>query len=341
MRIFVDESGPFAFSKDNRPAICCVGALVVPDCNFDKLTFEYNQLSSKHRSANQELKARNITDSVATAIWNLLMRYNCLFYAKITNMASHNQIDVESAKKNKVSNLRTECDKLPTDQRTTIISHLDAIEAMSANLFVQYEATTRLVESVLRNATALYSKQSPIELGRISWHFDAKQISITQFEEAWSFLLAIELRELFQNHTFYALSDGDYSQFRGSFGMDYADPDHPERVDGCYIDVDKVIKERKFDNSENSAGLQMADNATTILRRLIKKVLNRPRLDLFGRLMPIIDGNPMQMLLFREQPSRPIRRGYVLRIDRIRRSALQEFARRVSGEGGIVAFLGD
>jgi hypothetical protein len=130
---------------------------------------------------------------------------------------------------------------------------------------------------------------------------DRKDREITRMEETWSALVLPMCERAFALEPVARIAGEDYSHYEARYGImaqatDSATLNHlqwlrstyglPAREDLLAIDVGRLLTEqRKFEDSRNCLGLQLADMLASILRRAFNDRLQSPGWKDFGGLL--------------------------------------------------------
>jgi len=152
---------------------------------------------------------------------------------------------------------------------------------------------------VTQQATLYYVQRLPAELGDIAWFIDRKDHTITQMEETWAALILPASESHYARTPLARLKGADYSHYQKRYGIDLQTANetlvrHAEWIRSEYgvaesnkiTDSKKLLTEqRKFENSRESLGLQLADMLAAILRRALNEHLQFNGWKDFGRLL--------------------------------------------------------
>jgi hypothetical protein len=174
----------------------------------------------------------------------------------------------------------------------------EAVRRLPNQLFLQAFATWHLIFEVMRVGALYYVQRYPEELGDISWTIDRKDRAMTQMEETWSTLVLPMSEKALAADRAKGIAGEDYSHYERRYGVDLEDPVTAkhlqwlqsayglEQIKGRVIDVKRLLTEqRKFEDSRNCLGLQLADMLASTLRRAFNDRLRFSGWKEFGQLL--------------------------------------------------------
>jgi hypothetical protein len=184
-----------------------------------------------------------------------------------------------------------ELDRHRTDQAAKITERLDdsfhpnlvhelndlagKLKGLPSQLYVQAICTLELLYHVLNKAKLYYVQRCPVELGEFHWFVDAKEASVTPYEELWRTVVMPLLESKSLKRPMFAIKGADYSYFDKFCGELPEPPEHLkegfERVPTGpfrYFDIRKVFEQNlRFEQSHENPGIQLVDILTTSVRR--------------------------------------------------------------------------
>ncbi len=274
MKIFIDESGIFRRAENRSYSISCIGALVIPDCYYNKVIKKYLKLrGSLPKDKNGEVKGRMLNEQKVALVIELLRRNDALFEAVLIDMNMQDDSFIQEQKVFLRNNYTSRLSDKGKDKYKRIIKKLNSmLDAMSTQLFIQFSLTTTLVNRVLQHAPTYYSLRQPKELGAFEWYVDAKgKNGVIDAEKWWRLTVSPFLSTLSKNEEEGGIyiEYGDYSYYDNAFGVMIED--HP-KIEGNKstngIDTCKVLSCFNFMPQYNP-GLELVDILANSLRRAL------------------------------------------------------------------------
>lgn len=156
------------------------------------------------------------------------------------------------------------------------------LRQMPNQLYVQTVLMIRLVATILQRASLYYVQRRPRELGRFRWVVDAKDKKVTPCEEFWKKITLPALQTISLREPICLLKGADYTSFKPFHGEMAKTPEHLRKAAGdddrpfVYMEINKIMEDLSFENSEKENGLQLVD----ILCNAIQRAMN-------GNLQPL------------------------------------------------------
>lgn len=305
MRIFIDESGNFSEVNQGISSPSLVGALIIPDEKFDRLTMRYAKLRANlpidHK---KEVKGKSLTESQVLAVCDLLKKANALFEVVSVDMGfespnelrSHRQAQAESITVNLSDNHHDDLVAGAWEWRSTL-------ESMSIPLYVQAVAMTNLVNSAINNSTMYYSQRFPRELSSFTWVVDSKGVAkYTKSEIWWSETLLPMLQAISRRKPMQQLDLGNYRYFEEHFGCEIPDDIVRKNPNTKGTNLRKMMKSLRF-SSQPEPGLELVDIITNATRRALKGNLQRSGWRMLPELMVTRPGNCIHLISFKKNGS--------------------------------------
>jgi hypothetical protein len=289
MRIYIDEAGSFVGPPNPASSFSLVLALVVPAACEDELFYEFLRLRDSWPLRGIEIKGSSLDEKQAAEVVSLLARYDILVEFVAVDMMSPPKAVIDDFKARQADAITAH---ITRDHRPELILQMIGIERtireMPNQLFAQAHLTILLVLRVVQNAILYFVQRQPKELGDIAWIIDRKNHTITEMEETWTTIILPIGEGHFMKEPFIAFIGADYSFF-ARYQVDLAaDEKMARHVDwahetyggrkssrtGRTIDAKRLLTEqRKFADSRDSLGLQLADILASILRRALNNRL--------------------------------------------------------------------
>lgn len=282
MHIFIDESGSFIHSPDEK-AWSVVGALAIPE---DSLTeaflilkeFKDNTESSsdkeaKDRSFYQEERIRKLASSLG--------RINCSLYCIALYGGPDSETHVEILKKQKTEALRTGNQNKSIEARKLAEKTVGIIEKLSPQLYFQAIAHISLIKQFISKGITYYALHDPSALSKFTWRVDRKdkQRKIP-FEEIIEAMMIGSIQEQSREEPSPRVIGRNYSHVDKYLAP--ASEDSPFPKDSPFAnsggwDLERIVHEDyKLEDSEDSDGIQLADILVSSVRRCLRHSFDDP-----------------------------------------------------------------
>lgn len=272
VHIFIDEAGSFTDGgKPISPSV--VGALVVPDGKMDFLSKKYDRLRRHLPKERGEVKGRLLNETQVSKVVDLLRRNETIFESVAIDMGLH---DRETLERHRNLQARGITSQLTSDHHESYhvkLGQLKAqLERMPMQLYVQSVLMFELINTTIDFASAYYSQRRPEELGNFHWIIDAKDRTITNWEEWWSFCVMPMIQSKTLRTPGMQLDWSDYSHMERFFTdpIDYLDQFKAEpntAKETLPLDLKMIMTESFRFSSDAEFGLELVDIVTTAVRR--------------------------------------------------------------------------
>ena len=120
---------------------------------------------------------------------------------------------------------------------------------------MQFVLGVVLLAKVIQDATLYYVQRRPLELGHFRWVIDAKDRTVTGYENLWLHMIPFNLKSKLSDEPLVMWEGADYSAFQK---YRVVLPKVPQYLRGVlkdeepfgYTDIGKVLKDLQFRNSE-------------------------------------------------------------------------------------------
>ncbi len=304
MRVYIDEAGAFIVPPPMHPhSISLVLALAVPSASEADLFYKFLRLRDGWPKQAIEIKGRTLDESQAAQVIDLLNRYDVLVSYFAVDMATHPDQVVDDLRIRQAASV---AENISPAHHPNMVSQLEklscTIREMPNQLFLQAFLTIKLILELIEDVTLYYAQRLPKELADIAWVIDRKNHTITEMEEMWTILILPASETHFAMTPLTTLIGADYSHFEARYGftVDTMDAEMIRHLDWLHvthgvrnltddargIDAKLLLSEqRKFLDSRDSLGLQLADMLGAILRRALNDRLQIPGWENFGKLL--------------------------------------------------------
>jgi hypothetical protein len=289
MLIFIDESGSFVVPSRGGRSVCCVAALVVPESNYLKIVREFEILKAEWGEEGSEVKGRDLGEREIAGLITLLNKFDVLLEVVVIDMGLHTCAGIAAHKARQVERIM---DNITSSRRRELIDSLKLLQsriaALPDQLYTQATLMTVLVQKLLQNMTLYYAQRQPQELGCFKWHIDAKDNGkLTEYEMLWRSTVMPYLEGNLA--PLVRLRGADYSSFYKFTGTSKQPPRHLRNKFTSrpfdYIRIDKLMKDMRFAQSQDEAGLQLVDILCNACRRALNGNLDPQGWERLGSLM--------------------------------------------------------
>lgn len=294
MRIFIDESGSFAYA-DNDNAWSTVGAVVILDEAMGAAEGILQQFKAENGCPpDEELKLGKVGDEMSYfRLLNRLAQLNCTLYALATNAHLNTPDSARAHKAGSAGALVKHIDKMVhKSMKESILSISKQVLGLSDQLYIQFTCQIQLMHYVVKQAVTYYVQSNPEALSSFVWRVDQKEPSRkTEFEDVFENLSPGYLQTLSFDDPLPRVEGFDYSHMAK---YDCAEPTYLKEQYGVGVDLNDVLNigrlirdDIKFVDSKGDFGIQIADLLTSGLRRCMRKEFkdNLRAAAFLGRLM--------------------------------------------------------
>lgn len=282
MKIFLDESGVFSLTENQRNSYSCFGGLIIPEDCIEEIEFVFKKFKTRINALeNEEIKGKDLNEIQYNEILTLLEKYDILFVATAIDTgfyAKRNILLHQQTQANKIRSAILEGDS--NDIKVFFNSLADNLTKLSLPLYIQSVCTRSCIENIIRKASLYYVQRKPNLLSKWDWLIDAKDSKITKYEKIWKEVSLPLLQTSFLKEPLEMLSDADYS-----FMISYEKPIGRNNIYELIKNIKNIDKETSFDissllekmnfmDSKKNNLLQISDIFVTGLRRAFKNTLS-------------------------------------------------------------------
>jgi hypothetical protein len=284
--IFIDESGSFVVPTTGKLSVCCVAALVIPGTNYLQIIDEFEMLKSIWGVTGTETKGRDLDENEIASVIRLLNKYDVVLQVVAIDMGLQTREGVMDHKLRQAERIMENITPAHKPELIDSLKELQAgIRSLPDQLYTQATLMTCLVGKLLQDVTLYYSQRRPNELGTFKWVIDAKDKNkLTQYEALWRGTIQPYLEG--NSPPLYRLRGADYSYFYKFTGTRKKPPSHlrlrfkSEPFD--YFRIDKIMRDIRFQLSEEELGLQLVDIVCNACKRALNGKLQRVGWELLG-----------------------------------------------------------
>jgi hypothetical protein len=289
MQIFIDESKNFLIPSEVKCAVSCVSCLVIPDEDYQTVSSAFDALKADWGVSHTEVKGRDLDEGRIASVVRMLNGYDVIFETIAIDMGLQTEDGILNHK-------NTQADKLM--ENITSAHHPGLVESvkeaqkqyrqMPNQLYVQTALMIRLVANILQRASLYYAQRRPRELGRFRWVVDAKDKKVTPYEEFWNKITLPALQTISLREPICLLKGADYTSFKPFHGEMAKAPEHLRKAAGdddspfVYLEINKIMEDLSFENSEKENGLQLVDILCNAIQRAMNGNLQPPGWEMIG-----------------------------------------------------------
>jgi hypothetical protein len=251
----------------------------------------FEALKSVWSDEGREVKGKDLNERKISSVIQMLGRYDVLFEAMTIDMGLQSDDAIGRHKEAQAQNLTK---NLTPAHQPSLVKDVEVLQAklrqLSNPLYVQFVLGAALLAKVIQDATLYYVQRCPQELGHFQWVIDAKDRTVTRYEDLWLQMIRPSLMYKSLDEPLDKLMGADYSAFQKYLGVL---PAVPQYLSGVledeepfeYIDNGKILGDVQFTNSVEELGIQLVDILCNALRRAMNGNLQRQGWETLGCLM--------------------------------------------------------
>lgn len=225
-----------------------------------------------------EVKASRLNEVQNSQAIELLLNNRATAYAVVYDSSLFDEENITQHKLSQARKISQRLDPRCTpEMRKHLIDRRRQCRSLPNQLYIQQKALVLLCHESLKVMLCEYPTTHPRELGKIETFIDAKNSSITSFEEYYQFIILPELQNKASRDPIGMIQGMDYSSFINSYcDTSKSVPKHlsnlyPNRQGSFdYIDIGKIFRGINIEQSHQHVGLQLADVVANTLTRLLK-----------------------------------------------------------------------
>lgn len=291
MHIYIDESGIFSNPESKPNVASVVAALTIPSTHKVKLFREFSQLSEHLPTQDGEVKGRLLDESQVASVVSLLAKYDSLVEINAIDIALHTEEQLAKYQEgicNAVAGWAT-ADR-PEEFKKRVAEIAAALQKPKSPLFVESFLLMVLIPRILDISMNYYARRLPKELQTYHFVIDAKEKFVTNFENAWYIVIFPSIEHQSKQNPFQRLENGDYSYLESYYELP---PEKAKRAarelkdnpDVVAFDIERVLRDFKFQDSKHNLGLQLVDVVANATQRALNRKLKEEGYASIGTLM--------------------------------------------------------
>jgi hypothetical protein len=293
VNIYIDESGSFV-NASTVGAWNAVAALAVTENSDEKVTQLLDQLkiSNGHESG-IEAKLNDVTEDAYLQFIGNLADLNLVVFSTATDSGLNTTDRVLEHQQHQVAEILRHIDKMKYEGgRQGVQLVASQLEKLSPQLYVQLLCQVNLMFDVVSRVITYFAQRDPGALAEFRWRIDQKNISRTDFEDAFEKLSPPLLQTRSMSEPLLMVNGFDYSNLSQYEFEDGNVPDYLKEVYGIEaqagINIQKLIRGNiKFMDSKDSPGIQVVDLVVSGIRRCLRRQFsdNDKAASMLGKLM--------------------------------------------------------
>lgn len=299
MNTYIDEAGVFVVPANRQQYVCCLVGLTVPSMQERDIFFDFLRLRDQWGRPEVEVKGSSLSESQIAEVVELLRTRDVVAEVVAIDMARHTDAGISAFKEAQAASLTK---NLTAAHHPNLVRQAASLQgrwgALPNQLFVQSYLIIALIRDLIQTTTLYYSQRLPSELAQFGWVIDAKDKAITEMERIWTTVVLPILETHALSEPLLFLKEADYSHFQ-RFLIDEAttDPDTRRHADWLKqhtgqdrtfsgIDARLLMEEhRRFANSRDELGLQLADVIANAFYRTLNGALRAEGWNELGTLL--------------------------------------------------------
>ncbi|MFC1694269.1 DUF3800 domain-containing protein [Candidatus Latescibacterota bacterium] len=277
MNIYIDESGSFV-NAPTSGAWNAVAALVVIETSDEKIDQLLDQLKiSNGHEAGRETKLNDVTENTYLQFIGNLADLNIVVFSTATDSGLNTTDRVLEHQQRQVAEILRHIDKMKYEGgRQGVQLVASQLEKLSPQLYVQLLCQVNLMFDVVSRVITYYVQRDSDTLAEFRWRIDQKNISQTDFEDAFEKLSPPLLQTRSMSEPLLMVNGFDYSSLRQYEFEDGKVPNYLKEVYGIEVEaginIQKLIRSNiKFMDSKDSSGIQAVDLVVSGIRRCLRR----------------------------------------------------------------------
>lgn len=308
MNIYIDESGSFV-NAPTAGAWNAVAALAVPEPAEEKIDQLLGQMRiSNGHGVGREIKLSDLAENKYLQFISKLADLNVVVFCTATDAGLNTTDRVLEHQRHQVEEILRHIDKMKYEGgRQGILLMAAQLVKLSPQLYVQLLCQINLMFDVVSRVIMYYAQHDPRTLAEFRWRIDQKNVSRTDFEDAFEKLSPPLLQTRSISEPLLKVNGFDYSSMRQYEFEDGKMPEYLKEVYGIEVEaglnIQKLIRGNiKFMDSQNSSGIQAVDLIVSGIRRCLRRQFsnNDKVASILGKLMLQAKHNapPLNLITF-------------------------------------------
>ena len=302
-----------------------VAALAVSEKAEEKIEQHLDQLKKSNGfDPGIEVKLKDLTEESYFQFIENLAKLNIVVFSTATDSGLNTIDRVIEHQQGQVVEILRHIDKMKYEggrQGVQLVS--SQLVKLSPQLYVQLLCQVNLMFDLVSRAITYYAQREPVALAEFRWRIDQKNISRTDFEDAFEKLSPPLLQTRSISEPLIMVNGFDYS---GLSQYEFEDGKMPEYLKEVYgvesqsgLNIQKIIRGNiKFMDSKDSPGIQAVDLVVSGIRRCLRRLFsdNEKAAFMLGQLMLQEKHNapPLSLISFANEQPLPLKVARLVRI---------------------------
>lgn len=275
MNIYIDESGSFV-NATSVGSWNVVAALAICEPARRKIEHALSELKSTSNLPKREIKLKQISESNYLRFLQNLDHPGVALFATATDAAFNDYDTVFEHRSCHVESLRSQIPLMKFEGgREGLRMLTKKLEALSPQLYVQLICQVNLIHDVVDRAITYFVQRYPRTLSEVRWRIDQKNAFKPDYEDAFEKIAPALLQARSMNEPSFQVVGFDYSRFKQYKSSDLELHRYLETKFGIEIedgiDLGTLLRGNfRFEDSNRSIGIQVADLVASGLRRCLR-----------------------------------------------------------------------
>jgi hypothetical protein len=234
------------------------------------------RISNGHE-AGKETKLNDLAEDTYLQFIGNLADLNAVVFCTATDAGLNTTVRVLEHQQHQVEEILRHIDKMKYEGgRQGVLLMASQLGKLSPQLYVQLLCQINLMFDVVSRVITYYAQHDPGTLAEFKWRIDQKNISRTDFEDAFEKLSPPLLQTRSISEPLLMVKGFDYSSMNQYEFEDGKMPEYLKEVYGIEVEaglnIQKLIRGNiKFMDSQDSPGIQAVDLIVSGIRRCLRK----------------------------------------------------------------------
>lgn len=324
MNIYIDESGSFV-NASSVGSWNAVAALAVSEKSEERIGYFLDQLKTSNGfDPSKEAKLKDLTEGSYLQFIENLAALNIVIFSNATDSGLNTIDRVIKHQQGQVAESLRHVDKMKYKggkQGVLLVS--SQLAKLPPQLYVQLLCQVNLMFDIVSRVINFYAQRDPEALAEFRWRIDQKNISRTDFEDAFEKLSPVLLQTMSISNPLMRVKGFDYSSLSQYEFEDGMVPEYLNEVYGIEaksgLNIQKIIRgDIKFIDSKDSPSIQAVDLVVSGIRRCLRRQFsdNEKAASKLGKLMLQEKHNapPLSLISFADDQLLPLEVARLVRI---------------------------
>ena len=302
-----------------------VAALAVDEKSEEEIGYHLDQLKISNGFApSKETKLKDLTESSYLQFIEKLAGFNIVVFSTATDSGLNTIDRVIAHQQGQVSEILRHIDKMKYEGRRQGVQLVSSqLAKLSPQLYVQLLCQVNLMFDIVSRVINYYAQREPEALAEFRWRIDQKNISRTDFEDAFEKLSPALLQTRSISEPLMMVKGFDSTSLSQ---YEFEDGKVPEYLNEVYgieaksgLNIQKIIRgDIQFLDSKDSQGIQAVDLIVSGIRRYLRRQFsdNEKAASKLGQLMLQEKHNapPLSLISFADDQPLPLEVARLVRI---------------------------